>query len=148
MHRAVSRIATFAVAALLFTTIGCGSSDEDPTGPPTSTSVTTPFGPEILTRNGAKTFSFTVTASGGITAQLVGWEPIATLPVGLSLGTWNGSICQIVLANDKSVQGSVVVGQTNATGDFCVRIYDSDGTIVDPQTFVIHVSYQQASQNQ
>lgn len=145
MHRSITGIIVFGVAALLFTTAGCGgSSDDDLTGP-SSTSVTEPFGPDILSLNGARTYSFTVTASGGITAQLINWEPNPNLPVGLSLGTWNGSICQVVLDAPKAVQGTVVVGQTNATGDFCVRIYDADGTIVNPQTFVVHVTYQQAN---
>jgi hypothetical protein len=144
LHRSIAGVIAFGVAALLFTTAGCGSSDDELTGP-SSTSVTVPFGPDILTLNGARTYSFTVTATGGISAQLISWEPNATLPVGMSLGTWNGSICQVVLSNDQSVQGSLVVGQTNTPGDYCVRIYDADGKIVEPQTYVIHVTHQQAA---
>jgi len=68
--------------------------------------------------------------------------PDATKPVGLSLGTWNGSICQIVLDNPNSVQGSLVIGASSATGSFCVRIYDAAGTVVNPQMYTIDVQHQ------
>jgi hypothetical protein len=69
-------------------------------------------------------------------------SPDSTLAVGLALGTWNGSICQIVLANDQTRQGDVVVGATNQAGDFCVRIYDAAGTVVQAQAYLIHVFHQ------
>ena len=83
----------------------------------------------------------TVTATGNITAQLVTLSPDSTKPVGLALGTWNGSICQITLPNDNSVQGSVTVGTASAVGDFCVRIYDAAGTVDQPQTYTIEVDH-------
>jgi len=145
-HRSISRAVAIAAAALLSTTIGCGGNNDDVTGPAPPTSVTVPFGPDTLTHNGAKTFSFSVKVSGGISAQLVDWEPNTMLPVGMSLGTWNGSVCQVVLDLPAAVQGSAIDGSTNTPGDFCVRIYDAFGNIVDPQTFVIHVAYFQPAQ--
>lgn len=134
------------IAALLCGAVGCGGSDELPTEPPPTTSVTVSFA-DVLTPNGARTHTFTVTGAGGITALLADLDPEGSAkPVGLSLGTWNGSICQIVLANDASIQGSVVVGQTTAIGDFCVRIYDAAGTLVGPQPYVIEVSHQVSNQ--
>ena len=95
-----------------------------------------------LTLNGAVTHPFTVARTGGITVQLVSLQPDFTKPVGVSLGTWNGSICQIVLANDASIQGSLVVGSASAVGDFCVRIYDASGTVIQPQTYTLEVDHQ------
>jgi hypothetical protein len=142
-HRTIcTAVAAVAIGLLA---AGCSSSDDDLTAPPTSTSVTEAFC-GTLTLNGAKTHTFTVTASGGITAQLTDWMPDPNLQVGLSLGTWNGSLCQVVIDHPNATQGQVVAGQTNATGDFCVRIYDAFGTIVDPQTYTIAVSYQKANQ--
>jgi hypothetical protein len=79
-----------------------------------------------------------------MTAQIVDLQPDGQSPVGISLGTWNGSICQIVLANDVAIQGSVVLGATNTAGDFCVRIYDAAGSVAREQTYVIEVTFPRA----
>jgi hypothetical protein len=142
MHRFSSRIVV--LAALAVAASGCGSSDDTPTTPaPTPSTIVDTF-TGTLTLNGAATYSFTVIAPGGITAQLTALSPDPAKPVGLSLGTWNGSICTVPpgLFNDQTIQGSVVVGQTQTVGDFCVRIYDAAGTVVTPQTYTIEVSHQ------
>ena len=58
--------------------------------------------------------------------------------VGLSLGTWNGTSCQIVLANDKATQAAVVIGTASSAGSLCVRVYDV-GNVADPITYEIQV---------
>jgi hypothetical protein len=131
------------VIGLLVGATACGGEDDSVTAPPTSTNVTESF-TNILTLNGARIHTFTVSAPGGITALLTSLIP--NNPVGLSLGTWNGSICQIVLDNPSAVQGSVVVGQTTTTGTFCARIYDAIGSLVEPETYVLEVSYQVSNQ--
>ena len=40
-----------------------------------------------------------------------------------------------MLANDVTNQGHVVVGNTTAVGDYCVRVYDAAGTMLGPQTY-------------
>src|SRR5689334_23977926 len=122
MHRLFARV--IPIAALLLFVSACGGDDsgDTPTTPPPAD--TTEAFQGVLALNGAFTHSFTVTGATQMTAQLVSLSPDSTLAVGLALGTWNGSICQIVLANDQTRQGDVVVGATNQAGDFCVRIYD------------------------
>jgi hypothetical protein len=129
-----------AVAALLVVASGC-SNDDSVVAPPVDQTVTDRF-TGTLSLNGAAAYSFTVAGVGNITAQLTSLLPDSTRPVGLSLGTWNGSICQIVLPNDNAIQGSVTVGTSSAAGAFCVRIYDSGGTVVQPQDYIIDVSHQ------
>jgi hypothetical protein len=130
------------IAALLLVVSACGGDDSNdtPTTPP-PVDVTEPF-QGVIALNGAFTHPFTVTNPGVITAQLVSLSPDPTLVVGLALGTWNGSICQIVRANDQTKQGDVVDGATNTAGQFCVRIYDANGTIVQAQAYLIHVFHQ------
>jgi hypothetical protein len=128
---------------LLLAAGACGSDDESVTGPPPTTGVSETFS-GVLSLNGARVHTFTVTAPGGISVVLTSLTP--NNPVGLNLGTSNGSICQIVLFNDNATQGSVNVGQTTATGTFCVVIHDAAGTVVEPQTYVIDVSYQVSNQ--
>ena len=140
MHRLFPRV--LPIAALLLVVSACGGDDNNdiPTAPP-PTDVTEAF-QGVLALNGAFTHSFTVTGATQLTAQLLSLSPDSTLTVGLALGTWNGSICQIVLANDQTKQGDVVVGATNSPGDFCVRIYDARGTVVEAQAYLIHVFHQ------
>ena len=138
MHRFISRLVPLVALSLIVS--GCGNND--PVAPPPVDATVTSSFSGTLTLNGAASYSFTVAKTGGITVQLISLQPDFTKPVGLSLGTWNGSICQIVLANDASIQGSLVVGVSSAPGDFCVRIYDASGTVVQPQTYTIEVDHQ------
>jgi hypothetical protein len=143
-HDVIRRFSSLAlVIGLLVGATACGGDDDTVTGPPTSTSVTETF-TNILTLNGARVHTFTVTAPGSISALLTSLTP--NNPVGLNLGTWNGSICQVILFNTNATQGSVNVGQTTATGTFCAVIYDAAGTVVEPQTYTLEVSYQVSSQ--
>ena len=47
-----------------------------------------------------------------------------TIPIGVSLGTWNGVSCAIVIANDNISPGSSLTGRATAAGNLCVRVYD------------------------
>jgi len=138
MHRLISRLVLLAALSLIVG--GCGNNSSDAVVAPPPPTLTDTFS-GTLTLNGAAAFPFTVTGSGTIQAQLTTLSPDSNKPVGLSLGTWNGSICQIVLDNPNSVQGAVVPGNSSTTGSFCVRIYDAAGTVVQPQTYVIDVSH-------
>lgn len=77
---------------------------------------------DALSRNGARTYPFVAQAGGTVTLTLTAIEP--AVAVGLSLGTWNGQSCQIIIANDKAVTGTIVVGTASAIGNLCARIYD------------------------
>jgi hypothetical protein len=73
-----------------------------------------------------------------VTATLTTLEPDSSLVVGLSLGTWNGQVCQIVLANDSATQGTVITGAVSSFGSLCVRIYDV-GNLTGPINYEITV---------
>jgi hypothetical protein len=142
MNRSFARLASLAV--LLLAVGGCGNG-ETPTEPAPPETVFETFPADeagTLTLNGAVTFPFTITVAGSMEAILTQLEPDIDSPVGLALGTWNGSICQVVLSHDTAIQGTRVVANTTAVGDFCVRIYDSTGTLARPQTFRIVVAHQ------
>jgi hypothetical protein len=138
MYRLIFRLAP--LVAVLVVASGCGNNNSV-VAPPTDTTVTDTFS-GTLSLNGSASFNFTVAGVGNITAQLSSLTPDAANPIGLSLGTWNGSICQIVLVNDASVQGSVVVGASSAAGQFCIRVYDAAGTVTVPQAYIIDVAHQ------
>src|SRR2546423_8081313 len=77
-----------------------------------------------LTQNGAITFPFTVSGSGAVSAVVDSVQPDSAVVFGMSLGTWNGSYCQIILANDAQVQGQAIQGSVSTAGTLCLRIYD------------------------
>ena len=113
MVRLFPTILTLAATLVL---AGCGddSSSNTPTGP-TPVAVTETFS-GTLNPNGGITHSFVVQQAGNVTAVLT--------TIGLSLGTWNGQACQIILANDNAVQGNSVIGTATTLGNFCARVYD------------------------
>ena len=119
--------------------VGCGNDDNNntPTSPTTPTTVTETYA-DSFGRNGARTHNFTTSASGTVTATLTTLAPDAELLVGFSLGTWNGTSCQLVITNDAAKQGTVVTGGVSALGSLCVRIYDV-GNITETISYEITV---------
>ena len=91
-----------------------------------------------MNTNGAATSNFTATTGGTVTATLTTVAPDATIAVGLSLGTWTGSACQVVIANDNALQGAIMTGTVTSAASLCVRIYDI-GKVTAPVNYTITV---------
>jgi hypothetical protein len=91
-----------------------------------------------LNTNGAASSPFTAKTGGTVTATLTTVAPDATIVVGIFLGTWTGSACQVVVANDNAVQGAVISGTVTSAASLCVRIYDV-GKVVSPVNYTITV---------
>ena len=117
---------------------GCGDDDTPtaPTDPPVA--VTEPFS-GTLTLNGAATHSFIVQRAGTATATLTALSPDSAAVISLSLGTWNGQSCQIILANDAATTNSSVVGNASA-GNFCIRVLDV-GRLTAPTDYTVTVQH-------
>lgn len=130
-------LAVFLAGALWACDDGTPSSPTSPS-PTTPSSMTETF-EGTLTPNGARTFTFVSGAAGTVTATLTSVQPDPTAVLGLALGTWNGTTCQIVLANDNAVQGTVVTGAVSSAGSLCARVYDAAGTLSGPITFTLTV---------
>jgi hypothetical protein len=102
----------------------CGDNTLPPTTPtPPRVDITEVFAGEV-NRNGAVTHPFLAEAAGTVTVTLDSLTPEAVSEIGVSLGTWNGTACQIVIANDAAAQGARVIGNASTAGNLCVRIYD------------------------
>lgn len=115
----------------------CSTQDpfESPVAP-TPTQTTETFS-GTLGINGAFTHQF-VSNRGAVTATLTSVTPDATVVVGFSLGTWNGSTCSATLPNDQALQGAVIYGTVNAAAPLCLRVYDV-GKVVEPVTYEVAV---------
>jgi len=109
------------LAAAVFAT-GCGDDAVDPTPAPTPVAITETFD-GTLTVNGAITHPFGVQQTGAVVAALTALEPSDAV-IGLSIGTWNGVTCAVVLANDNATTAASVTGAATATGNYCARVYD------------------------
>jgi hypothetical protein len=121
------RPTTFAPLLLAALTWGCSDDAVAPPAAPTPVSVTETF-TDSLNPNGARTHAFIAERAGSVIGRLVGLAPDDTVAVGLSLGTWNGSSCQIIIANDNATVASTatapVIGSASGTGALCIRVYD------------------------
>src|SRR5437016_9519683 len=85
----------------------CGGANLTPPTTPTPVPQAEIFS-GTLNPNGAATHPFTSQAGGTVTATLTTVDP--NVVIGMSLGTWNGISCQVVIANDAAVITSVVTG--------------------------------------
>ena len=132
----------FATSSCLFLAMvaaACGGDDlpQTPTEP-TPVLVTESFSGS-LNVNGLRSHSFTVTRAGTVSAQLtVLSDAAATLA--LSLGTWNGTACQIVIANPAATLNTTVTGTAQSIGQFCVLLQDA-GRLTASVDYTVSVSY-------
>ena len=115
----------------------CGSSDPFlPTGPTTTPTILSETFSGVLTKNSAYTHPFAVTDAGDVSVFLLKSADPAqpdnnAIPIGVSLGTWNGVSCAIVIAsdnvtpvnNDTPLTGKLS-GRATTAGNLCVRVYD------------------------
>ena len=135
MSRSFFRSASLVVAVLAM--FGCGDDPVDTPTLPTPDPVTETFS-GTLTVSGGVTHSFSANTLGSLTATLTNIAPDDNPTVGLSLGTWNGSACAVVIRQDVAVRGSVIYGTVNQAGQLCVSIYDV-GRITNPNDYEITV---------
>ena len=130
--------------ACLVAAAGC-SINTTPT-PPTTTNPTilTEVFSGTINMNGGASHSFVSQASGTVRVTLNSLAPDPTQIVGLSLGTWTGTSCQVVVAADRATQLSSITGSvtTTASGSLCARVYDV-GTITagSPVTYQVTVDH-------
>src|SRR5690242_14839898 len=124
----------FAILSVALALSAAACSDDTPITTPTPISVTDTFPitpPGSLNMNGGVSHDFSVSGSGEVRAQLTSLAPDTTQIIGFALGTWNGAGCQIILANDRATQGTIITGAATGAGTLCVRVYDV-GRITDP----------------
>jgi len=115
----------------------CGN-NTTPTAPTDPTLTTEEFSGTV-TVNGAVTHNFYSTSTGSVTATLTALAPESTTTIGLSLGTWNGASCAVVIANDQAVLTSIVTGTVSTIGgSLCVRVYDV-GAMTEPTDYTVSV---------
>jgi hypothetical protein len=127
---------------LLACAVAACDDDNTPTTPTTpAPTVTTTF-TGSFTQNGAVIHTVAVSAGGPVTGTLKTLADDNTLPVGFALGSWNGTTCTLVVANESATEGAVLTGSMTAAGTMCARVADSGkvpaGTIVKYTIEIVH----------
>jgi len=128
MRRSIRRALLLMLVAGIAAACGGNNNSSNPTGPTTLPTVLTETFSGTLLKNAAYTHPFVVTDAGDVSVFLTqsvdAAHPDNMIPIGVSLGTWNGATCAIVIANDNVSQGSSLTGRATAAGNLCVRVYD------------------------
>jgi hypothetical protein len=131
------------VSALILTVALFASAcdSDEPAAPlePEPVQVTDPFS-GTLTLNGAARHTFTTQRAGSLTATLGELSPDSAAIVSLSLGTWNGQSCQVIIAKDDATSLSSVIGTASA-GNFCVRLSDPNGSLTQAIDYTVTVTH-------
>jgi len=112
------------VAIVLLACVAAACDDEVTTTPITPSLPRTETFTGVVTQNGAATHNFDVAGGGSVTARLTSIGADNTLVVSFALGTWTGSACSVVLANDAATGGAVLNGTMTGLGTLCARIGD------------------------
>jgi hypothetical protein len=131
MYRPITVSALMLAAALMS---GCAEDDlpTTPTDPPTEISEAIAG---TLTPNGGRTHTFTVQRAGDVSARIDSLTPEAT--IGISLGPMSVQACSLSVAQDKATATTTIVGQASSAGNFCLRVFDSEGSLTGPVDYTI-----------
>jgi hypothetical protein len=130
----------FSALTLVLSLVACDSGNDPgiPTAPTPPVNVTETFSGSV-NQNGAVTHTFNSMASGSLSATLSVLGPDSTQVIGMSLGTLSGTTCTTVLSNDRSTQGTVIIGGVSSLAQLCVRAYDI-GTITAAEPFTYEIT--------
>jgi hypothetical protein len=131
----------------LVLTIGLSASacdSDDPITPtePEPIAVTETF-TGTLTRNGAVRETFVTQRAGNVSATIVSLAPDSAAVVSLSLGTWNGQSCQVIIAKDDATSTpplNSIIGTASA-GNFCLRLSDPNGSLAQATDYTVSVTH-------
>jgi hypothetical protein len=91
-----------------------------------------------LNPNGGTTHAFSATGKGSVVATLTAVGDDNTRVVGLALGNWTGTSCNLAAANDNAIVTIPLTATVSAAGQLCARVYDSQG-VPDATTYTLQV---------
>jgi hypothetical protein len=122
---------------------GCGD-DPIPTAPTPPPNLFEPI-TGTLTPFSVRIHPFTVYNAGTVTATLntlTPNDPLHPTLVGLDLGTFTGSACQVTVSDTQIFASLGISGTATTPATLCVRIYDvSPSGLAEPVTYTITVGH-------
>ena len=63
-----------------------------------------------------------------------------TVTIGLGLGFWTGTSCNVLIADDEAIQNELLIGTGTAAGVFCVRVFDA-GKLTAPTNYTLAITH-------
>ena len=131
--------AAMAISGVLMTP-ACGDTTLNP-DTSTGQTLTDEFS-DVLHQQEARHHEFMVQKAGDVTVILASVSPLATIAIGLAIGTFDGTTCTLVpgTQNENARVGSTIDGRALAPGILCVIVYDV-GNIVDSTDYVVRVNH-------
>jgi hypothetical protein len=139
--RALPHIVVTFSLALATGACGIEVTPTTPTSPstPTTTRTTEEFSGSLAPL-GSSTQTWAVSATGTVDVTLTSVAPLATLALGVEVGTWNGTTCSVITKNDNARAGAVALTGVAAAGNYCVTVYDSGNVAADATvTYTVQV---------
>jgi hypothetical protein len=132
------RLSFVLVCALALSAAACGKDSTTPTSP---TQFTTEDFADTIAPLGTTTHTFTVKVAGQVTVLLTSVSPLATLAIGVAIGSWDGTTCTPLAVNINARAGTtaVLTGTANP-GNFCLQVYDS-GNLTDAVAYAVQVTH-------
>lgn len=118
---------------------GCDDASNNPFGPspPVSPADRTEEFSGTVGLEDSAVHPFPVPSRSNISVTLVTVGPLATLSVGLGVGTWDGELCSLIGADNNARQNTALSGQVEP-GNYCAAIFDN-GNFTEPVTYLIRV---------
>jgi hypothetical protein len=106
----------------------CGDDDDDlPTNPTPPVQVSETVS-GTLNPFSARNHEFLAGNPGEVRVTVTALNPDDPTTVGLSVGTWNGVACQVVVDRNVTPLNGAVIGTATSAGTLCARIYDSSAS--------------------
>jgi len=126
------------VLALAILSAGCNLLN-DFTSPTSTNNPTTDSFSGSLPVSGSNVSTYTVTQSGTVNVTLTTLS--TTVPVGLGVGTPNGTTCQLATSSSNVTAASTPqITVTEDAGSHCIEVYDV-GTLTGAATYTVTVSH-------
>jgi hypothetical protein len=109
-----------------FVAAACGASSTSTTPTAATPATVTDAFTGAVAQAGTDAHSFKVSTTGAVQVSLTDVEPLTTMALGVSIGTWDGTTCGAAIAkNDNARTGATALVGTATAGDYCVQVYDS-----------------------
>ena len=123
---AVRSLTLATLLTVLALTLGaCHNTTSTGTTPSTGTQKTETFTGSIVYQ-GSMVHPFVIAATGPISITLTDVQPLTTMAIGVSIATWDGTLCGTAITkNDNARSGVTALSGTTTAGNYCVKVYDS-----------------------
>ena len=125
--RYVAKVGFLLLVMPLLLSGACDNGDS-PTIPTPPNPITDTF-TGTVNLNGSVVHPFIATAAGSVTATITAVDPSTSPSFGFGMGTWDGSVCTVIMLNNLATTSAALTGTVVAPSSLCIRLFDSQGNV-------------------